>query len=145
MPFGAKPGGIFYWRIVAACKPHVYNVISPAISLRCHDSDAPGEDQKGPARNATLATGAEGAKSQPGLAALWLAVSLSLGQPIASPIEPFDYTGKIALRIPRSLHSDVAELAQLQGCSVNQLLAVAISAYVGRQGLPQVNGYLASK
>ncbi len=78
-------------------------------------------------------------------AASWLAVSLSLGQPIASPIEPFDYSGKIALRIPRSLHSDVAELAQLHGCSVNQLLAVAISEYVGRQGLPQVNGYLTSK
>lgn len=78
-------------------------------------------------------------------AASWLAVSLSLGQPITSPIEPFDYSGKIALRIPRSLHSDVAELAQLQGCSVNQLLAVAISEYVGRQGLPQVNGYLARK
>jgi hypothetical protein len=39
MPFGAAPSGIFYWRIVSACKRHVYNVISPAISLRCHDAD----------------------------------------------------------------------------------------------------------
>lgn len=28
MPFGATPGGIFYWRIERACKRHVYNVIS---------------------------------------------------------------------------------------------------------------------
>jgi predicted HicB family RNase H-like nuclease len=49
------------------------------------------------------------------------------------------------LRIPRSLHGDVAELAQLQGCSVNQLLTVAISEYVGKLGLPQVGAHLASK
>jgi hypothetical protein len=28
MPLGSTPSGIFYWRIVAACKLHVYNVIS---------------------------------------------------------------------------------------------------------------------
>ncbi len=73
------------------------------------------------------------------VAASWLAVSLAHGQSIAEPIEPFDFSGKVALRIPRSLHRDVAELAQLQGCSVNQLLSVAISEYVGRQGLPQLS------
>ncbi|MBV6322990.1 toxin-antitoxin system HicB family antitoxin [Duganella violaceipulchra] len=72
-------------------------------------------------------------------AASWLAVSLAHGQPIAEPIRPFDFSGKVALRIPRSLHRDVAELAQLQGCSINQLLSVAISDYVGRQGLPQLS------
>jgi predicted RNase H-like HicB family nuclease len=94
---------------------------------------------------------AEGETADEALACLdkaassWLAVSLSLGQPIAMPLDPFHYTGKIALRLPRSLHSDVAELAQLQGCSVNQLLAVAISEYVGRQGLPQADAHLVSK
>ena len=67
----------------------------------------------------------------------WLAVSLAHGQTIAEPLQPFGYSGRIALRIPRSLHQDVAELAQTQECSVNQLLAVAIAEYVGRQGLPQ--------
>lgn len=71
-------------------------------------------------------------------AASWLAVSLAHGQPIAEPIQPFDFSGRVALRIPRSLHRDIAELARLQGCSVNQLLSVAISDYVGRQGLPQL-------
>lgn len=78
-------------------------------------------------------------------AASWLAVSLELGQPIAEPIRPFEYNGRIALRIPRSLHGDVVELAQLQGCSVNQLLTVAVSEYVGKLGLPQVGSHLASK
>ncbi|RFP15354.1 type II toxin-antitoxin system HicB family antitoxin [Duganella sp. BJB488] len=71
-------------------------------------------------------------------AASWLAVTLAHGQPIAEPIQPFDFSGKVVLRIPRGLHRDVAELAQLQGCSINQLLSVAISDYVGRQGLPQL-------
>jgi len=78
-------------------------------------------------------------------AASWVAASLSLGQPIAEPMQPFDCSGRIALRIPRSLHCDVSELAQLQGCSVNQLLTVAISEYVGKLGLPQVGAHLASK
>lgn len=78
-------------------------------------------------------------------AASWLAASLSLGQPIAEPIPAFNHSGRIALRVPRSLHRDVAELAQLQGCSVNQLLTVAISEYVGKLGLPQVGAHLASK
>ncbi|GJI98072.1 hypothetical protein RugamoR57_47900 [Duganella caerulea] len=86
-------------------------------------------------------------------AASWLAVSLAHGQPIAEPMQPFGFSGKVALRIPRSLHRDVAELAQLQGCSINQLLSVAISDYIGRQGLPQLPaesapksaGYIASK
>ena len=78
-------------------------------------------------------------------AASWLAVSLELGQTIAAPTRPFEYNGRIALRIPRSLHGDVVELAQLQGCSVNQLLTVAVSEYVGKLGLPQVGAHLASK
>jgi predicted RNase H-like HicB family nuclease len=78
-------------------------------------------------------------------AASWIAVSLAHGQAIAEPIQPFDFSGKIALRIPRSLHRDLAELAQLQGCSVNQLLSVALSDYVGRQGLPQLSAELGRK
>ncbi|MYM82047.1 toxin-antitoxin system HicB family antitoxin [Duganella sp. FT50W] len=60
-------------------------------------------------------------------------------------MRPFDASGRIALRIPRSLHADIAELAQSQGCSVNQLLTVAISEYVGKLGLPQAGVGLISK
>lgn len=70
-------------------------------------------------------------------AASWLAGSLADGYPIAEPIEASLYSGRIALRIPAGLHEDIAVLAELDECSVNQLLAVAISEYVGRrQGLP---------
>ncbi|MES2347936.1 MAG: type II toxin-antitoxin system HicB family antitoxin [Pseudomonadota bacterium] len=66
----------------------------------------------------------------------WLAVCLAEGYPVIEPVEASEYVGRIALRIPRGLHRDVAELARLDECAVDQLLAVAISEYVGRrQGL----------
>lgn len=71
----------------------------------------------------------------------WIAVCLEDGYPIAEPAEPSEYSGRIALRIPAGLHGDIAVLAELDECSVNQLLAVAISEYVGRrQGLPPARG-----
>lgn len=66
----------------------------------------------------------------------WLAVCLAEGYPVIEPMEASEYVGRLALHIPRGLHRDVAELARLDECTVDQLIAVAISEYVGRrQGL----------
>lgn len=74
-------------------------------------------------------------------ASSWIAVCLEDGYTIAEPTEPSMYSGRIALRVPPGLHEDIAELAGLDECSVNQLLAVAISEYVGRrQGVPPMRG-----
>jgi len=62
----------------------------------------------------------------------WLEVALSHGQHVREPISFDGCSGKIALRIPRGLHQQVAELAELEDCSVNQLLTAAISEYVGK-------------
>lgn len=62
----------------------------------------------------------------------WLEVALSHGQQVREPISFDGCSGKIALRIPRGLHQQVAELAELEDCSVNQLLTAAISEYVGK-------------
>jgi len=72
-------------------------------------------------------------------AASWIAAADETGYPIIEPIEPPFYNGQIALRIPCGLHQDIAHLAQFDGCSINQLLSVAISEYVGRRhGTPPV-------
>lgn len=60
----------------------------------------------------------------------WVHVSLMNGQEIREPIDFGGCSGKIALRIPRSLHQNVAELAELEGSSINQVLTAAIAAYV---------------
>jgi|SRR6185437_5826966 antitoxin HicB len=67
-------------------------------------------------------------------AASWVEVALANGYAFRDPIEYDGYNGKVALRLPRSLHRQVAELAELEASSINQLLVMAISHYVsGKQ------------
>jgi antitoxin HicB len=44
-----------------------------------------------------------------------------------------DFAGKVALRIPRSMHARVARVAQLDDVSVNQLLVSIIAEGLGRR------------
>src|SRR5471030_552154 len=62
----------------------------------------------------------------------WINVSLANGREIQAPFSFDGFSGKVALRIPRGLHQQVAELAELEECSINQILTAAISEYVGR-------------
>lgn len=66
-------------------------------------------------------------------AASWVQVALSNGYDIREPASFHGYSGKIALRIPRGLHKQVAELAELEGSSINQLLVTSIAQYLGRK------------
>jgi predicted HicB family RNase H-like nuclease len=47
--------------------------------------------------------------------------------------ESNDYSGRITLRLPRSLHRELAWSAKQEGVSLNQLLASVLSLYTGRQ------------
>lgn len=73
----------------------------------------------------------------------WLAVSLAHGREIKDPVSFEGCSGKIALRISRGLHRQAAELAEMEGTSLNQLLANAIAGYVaGKQVLNEVSKVL---
>lgn len=63
----------------------------------------------------------------------WIEAALSTGYEIREPVDFSGYSGKIALRLPRGLHKQVAELAELEESSVNQLLVTAIANYVGEK------------
>jgi predicted RNase H-like HicB family nuclease len=65
----------------------------------------------------------------------WITVSLANGHQIPAPIDFDGYSGKLALRMPRMLHKQAAELAAMEGCSLNQLLVTAIAHYVGGKQL----------
>jgi antitoxin HicB len=67
----------------------------------------------------------------------WLEVSLVHGREIREPISFEGCSGKIALRIPRALHCQIAELAETEGCSLNQWLTAAIASYAGGTPLRQ--------
>lgn len=65
----------------------------------------------------------------------WVEAALESGYPIREPFDFGGHSGKIALRMPRMLHKQAAELAELEGCSLNQLLVTAISYYVSGKTL----------
>lgn len=69
----------------------------------------------------------------------WIEASFAQGREIPEPIDFQGFSGKIALRIPRGLHKQAAELALSEGTSVNQLLTSAIAGYFGaKQALRQL-------
>jgi antitoxin HicB len=61
----------------------------------------------------------------------WLEVVIELGQSVPEPTAENEYSGKIVLRLPRSLHRTAATLAERDGVSLNTFLATAIAERVG--------------
>lgn len=65
----------------------------------------------------------------------WVQAALDLGQPIPPPSISQGYGGKIALRLPRSLHRRAVSLAERDGTSLNQFLVMAIAERVGTENI----------
>ncbi len=64
-------------------------------------------------------------------AASWIEAATGLGQEIPPPSRIHEYRGRIALRLPRSLHRRASQLAERDGTSLNQYIVVAIAEKVG--------------
>ncbi|MBF0508442.1 MAG: type II toxin-antitoxin system HicB family antitoxin [Deltaproteobacteria bacterium] len=63
----------------------------------------------------------------------WIQASLDQGLEIPPPALNQNYSGKIALRIPRSLHKRAAQMAECDGTSLNQFLITAIATRIGAE------------
>jgi len=61
----------------------------------------------------------------------WIEAALDMGQDIPLPWSNYNYGGKIALRLPKSLHKQVSLAAERDGTSLNQFIVMAISEKVG--------------
>ena len=68
-------------------------------------------------------------------ARLWIEAVLEQGLTVPEPSMNQGYGGKIALRIPRSLHREAARMAEHDGISLNQFLIGAIAERVGAESL----------
>lgn len=64
----------------------------------------------------------------------WIAAARAMGQTIPPPMVLQGYHGRVALRLPRSLHRRAALLAQRDGVSLNQWLVAAIAVAGGEKG-----------
>jgi predicted RNase H-like HicB family nuclease len=63
----------------------------------------------------------------------WIEASLEQGLEIPEPAMNQGYGGKIALRLPRSLHRQAARMAEKDNVSLNQFLVTAIAARLGAE------------
>jgi len=61
----------------------------------------------------------------------WIEASQELGQEIPLPLTEHEFSGKFALRLPRSLHRQAALAAEREGTSLNQFIIYAVSEKVG--------------
>jgi antitoxin HicB len=62
----------------------------------------------------------------------WIEIALEDGDPIPEPSILKEYSGKFIVRVPPSLHRDLAEMASEEGLSLNRFVVVALARAVGR-------------
>jgi predicted RNase H-like HicB family nuclease len=67
----------------------------------------------------------------------WIEAALDQGQEIPEPSSNTGFSGKLALRLPRSLHRQAMRMAERDGTSLNQFLVTAVAARVGAEDLWQ--------
>ena len=65
--------------------------------------------------------------------AVWLAVALEDGVEIPEPMG--EHSGHYMLRLPRSLHAELARRAKVEGVSLNQFTVAALAGAVGWRAL----------
>lgn len=62
----------------------------------------------------------------------WFETCLQLGIPIPQPIEPQQFSGKIIVRMPPTLHESLTRIAELEGVSLNQYMVSSLARCAGR-------------
>lgn len=61
----------------------------------------------------------------------WIEVALEEGIPVPEPRREEEYSGKFVVRLPKSLHRKLAQIAEREGVSLNSLVNVALAHYIG--------------
>src|SRR5688572_6963250 len=87
----------------------------------------PGCVAEGPTRDEALNALEQAAES-------WLDVALALGHTIAQPLATQEYSGKIALRLPRWLHEQLVRISEMTHITPTQFIVAAIGEKVGQHG-----------
>ena len=63
----------------------------------------------------------------------WLEAALAHGQHIPVPIDSNEFSGRLVLRLAKSLHKKAARLAEFEGVSLNQFIATSLAESVGER------------
>ena len=62
---------------------------------------------------------------------LWIEAEIEDGHEIPKPLQDTEFSGRLTLRLPPSIHERAAVLAQREGVSLNRFLSAAVAYYVG--------------
>jgi antitoxin HicB len=65
--------------------------------------------------------------------AVWIETALEDGEAIPMPRTVEDYSGRFVIRIPKSLHKELVEMAEREGVSLNTYVNVALGKTVGQE------------
>jgi antitoxin HicB len=68
----------------------------------------------------------------------WIESCLAQGHEVPGPSSTLTYSGRIVLRLPKSIHHKAAQLAQRDDTSLNTFLVSAVSARVGAEDICNV-------
>jgi predicted RNase H-like HicB family nuclease len=74
----------------------------------------------------------------------WMEARLEDGFSVPEPREEPSYSGKLLLRMPKSLHQELAEAAERDGVSLNQFVVAALSRQVWNRDVAPTAEYVTS-
>jgi antitoxin HicB len=63
----------------------------------------------------------------------WLEVAIEDGEAIPEPLGSRSFSGKFVVRVPRTMHRDLAKRAEVEGVSLNQMVVAALAKEVGHK------------
>jgi antitoxin HicB len=92
----------------------------PAGGYVAHVRDLPGCFTQGETLEETMANIQEARE-------LWLETAYEMGDLIPLPKNSSEYSGKLLLRMPKSLHRDLVQQAEVEGVSLNQYITSLLS------------------
>jgi predicted RNase H-like HicB family nuclease len=84
-----------------------------------------------PGCEATGATAAEAAERVPAAVAEWVAGALAEGREVPEPRSARSYSGKLLLRMPLTLHAELARAAERDQVSLNAYITSQLAVAVG--------------
>jgi antitoxin HicB len=76
-------------------------------------------------------TSAEALANLEDVAESWLEATLAGGQRVPEPIENQGFSGKLVVRLPKTLHKKAAHVAAREGVSLNQFIVNSVAEQVG--------------
>jgi antitoxin HicB len=109
------------------------------------DGSFRGEIMEFPGCIATGETAPETLTTLEEVARSWLVSALERGQNIPMPIDNNnDFSGRLVIRIPKSLHKKATLIAEREGVSLNHFITTSLSESVGERGANMSTVFISS-